>query len=710
MIGALNLGLRRRLRPILQTEVAECGLACVAMITSYFGHRVDLHSMRARHSASLRGLDLQQLVNIARTLDLEARPVRLEPEEIRLLRCPAILHWGMNYFVVLERVSGSKLIVCDPAVGRRTVALESANKLFTGVALELWPTIHFRRKSDIRPLEFSAILGKISGFWPAVAQILSFAIALELFGIASPFMVQWVIDDAIVSADRDLVSVLALGILGAALISVGVGFLRSYAVMHLTATLQYQWTGNVFIHLVRLPMAWFEKRHIGDIVSRFGSMQAIQRALTQGLVETVIDGLMSIGTAVVLFLYSPRLATVVMGALLLLGVTRLVRFRTQRESTQAQIVSDAKQQTYFLETVRAILPLKLGACLEDRANRYLALQADTTNASLTVQKLNTAFVAANGTVLAAENALVIWMGAGLVLSHQLTLGMLVAFIAYKQQLLTRGKSLIEQLIAFRMLGLQAERLADIVTSEPEQRRFLGAVGDRSLPSTLEVSNVAFQYAVGERWILQGVNLTIEAGEFVAFVGPSGSGKTTLLKIMLGLLTPQLGELKVGGLSLRSIGLEAFRSRIGAVMQDDQLLTGSIAENIAMFRADLDFERVRAVGAMASIDSDILSMPMGYNTLVGSAGSALSGGQKQRVLLARALYRDPSFLFFDEATSNLDRSTERSVIEAVNKLSMTRIVVTHSMQTMAAAHRIIYVAPNGQISDATERMRMASVAA
>ena len=298
---------------------------------------------------------------------------------------------------------------------------------------------------------------------------------------------------------------------------------------------------------------------------------------------------------------------------------------------------------------------------------------------------------------------ILLLGAKLVMANQFSVGMLIAFISYKDQFVGRVSALIDQAIAFRMLGIQAERLADIVLTPPEEvgierepRKGQGAI----LPS-IEVRNVGFRYAQGEPWVLRNVNIQIHAGESVAIAGPSGCGKTTLLKVMLGQLQPDEGEVFVGGIALKQLGLKCYRDQIGVVMQDDQLFAGSLAENIAFFDPATDQSQIEASAQLAAIHDDIIKMPMGYNTLVGDMGTALSGGQKQRVILARALYKKPNILFLDEATSHLDTGAESLVNQAIKGLSMTRITIAHRPSTLQMADRLVILGgANAGLGDVT----------
>lgn len=686
---SLQWGWHRRLPMILQTEAAECGLACIAMIARYHGHDIDLVSIRRRFSTSLKGVNLARVMTIATALDFTPRPLRLELGELDQLKTPCILHWDLNHFVVLKRVNAHHVYVHDPARGERKLSFNEVSDHFTGVALELMPAANFKPIEARQKISLKALTGRMRGLVPAMLQILGLALALEVFSLVGPFYMQWVLDQALVSADRSLLTLLGVGFLGVTVFQTLVTAARSWSVTWLGAVLNVQWVNNVFGHMLRLPLGWFQTRHIGDVVSRFGSIHTIQRTLTTQFIGSLLDGFMSVITLLVLCLYSIPLALLVTGAFLLYGGLRWLFFRPLYRVNEDQIVYAARQQSELLESIRGVLPIKLANKQAERQSRYANATVETVNRSVGIERLTITFSGLSQAVFGIVRVIVIWAAAVMVLDGKFTVGMLVAFVAYASQFHTRGASLIDKLIQFRMLKLHAERLADIALSKPEAREDIaydGALNDASV----EVCNVSFRYADGEPWILKGCSFRIEAGESVAIVGPSGCGKTTLGKLILGLLEPTEGEIRFGGVDIRKLGPEAYRSVIGAVMQDDQLFAGSLADNISFFDPQATSMEIETAASLAAIHDDIAAMPMGYQSLVGDMGSSLSGGQKQRVILARALYRKPRLLVLDEATSHLDVRRECQVNASIRDLDLTRIVIAHRLETVISAQRTILV--------------------
>jgi ATP-binding cassette subfamily B protein RaxB len=676
----------RRSTPVIhQTESAECGLACIAMVVSGRGRRVELASLRGDQGSSGRGATVAQLSTVASRIGMTARAIKAELDDLPRLELPAILHWDFDHFVVLVGFRRGRAVIHDPAFGARDMAMAELSRHFTGVCLELQPTEGFQPPAAAPRLSVLDLLGRLHGVHGTVMQVLLMAGALEVFAVVAPLFMQLVVDQVLVAGDRGLLVVLGLGFLLLALVQVGITAARAWVVMVLGAALNMQVLTRLFSHLLKLPLSYFDKRHLADVASRFESMSVIQRTLTTTFVEALVDGCMSAITVAVMLVYSPMLALVVLVCALLYGAVRMLLYGASREAQVEQIAHSARQHSSFLESVRGIQSVQLFNRQQQRSALYTNLLADSTNAMIRMQRLTIASQAAHGVLFGVENIAVVWIGASLVLDGQLSVGMLFAFMAFKQQFSQRTATLVDRVADFRMLGLHAERVGDVALSAPERGH---DTPDSPLTSAaVELRNVSFRYSEFDPLILDKVNIRIEAGESVAITGPSGCGKSTLLKLVLGLLKPTEGEIFVGEVDIARTGLN-YRDAIGAVMQNDDLFTGSIADNICFFDPDRDAGRIEHCARTAAIDADIQSMPMRYNTLIGEVGTTLSGGQKQRVLLARALYKQPRILILDEATSHLDMVRERSVSDAVRGLALTRIIVAHRAETIATAGRVV----------------------
>lgn len=686
---------------IYQSEAAECGLACLAMMAGHYGLKLDLPALRSRYPVSLKGANLQQLMQLADQLQLAPRALKLELDEIKQLRMPCILHWNMNHFVVLLRVRRQGALICDPAQGQRLVPLKELDQSFTGIALELTPTAEFQPKDERQSLGLNSFWQQSAGLGPALAKLLLLSLILQLFLLAAPYYSQLVVDEVLVSHDTPLLLVLALGF-GLLLLLQNLTFaLRSWVVLHLSSSLNLQMATNLFRHLLHLPVSFFEKRHMGDIVSRFGSLDSIREQLSSSLVEAVVDGVMALSVLLMMYLYSPKLAMVVCGAVLLYALLRLALYKPLKYRTEASIVSKAKEQSHFMETVRGIQTLQLFGQQSNRLSQWQNCYADAVNQQYRLGRWQIGYSTAQQLLFGLENILVVYLAAWAVLQTQMTVGMLLAFLAYKNQFSSRTAALIDRLIELRMVSLHLQRLADISLTAKEQDG--GDASFRAISGQLQLHNLSFRYAATEPLLFQNLQLQVAAGEHIAIVGPSGCGKTSLLKLMLGLAVADSGSVTADSIDIRHLGLKHYRAQVAAVMQDDQLLNGSLADNISVFDSRPDWDFLVHCAMLAGIHQDIVQMPMGYNALVGDMGSSLSGGQKQRVLLARALYRKPKILFLDEASSQLDSAIEQQINKAIGELQLTRIVIAHRPQTILNADRV-YLLERGKLSDVTACVR------
>jgi ATP-binding cassette subfamily B protein RaxB len=388
-----------------------------------------------------------------------------------------------------------------------------------------------------------------------------------------------------------------------------------------------------------------------------------------------------------MILYRPLLAAVVVGAVVLYALVRAVSYRPLRAANLEAMALAAKEQSCLMETIRAIGPIKLFGRELDRRARWMAMKVDTVNRNVRTQVMGLCFSNINTTIAAISGALVLWLGAGMVMDGEFTVGMLFAVISYSGVFSSRMAALINVVVDYKMLSLHCERLADIALEAVEADIEHALDIDQLVPK-LELVNVCFRYSDSDPWVLRNVSLVIEPGESVAIAGPSGCGKTTLVKLILGILKPTVGEIRYGGVPIEQLGVRAYRGALAVVMQGDDLLAGSIKDNISFNDEKNDMVCIEQCARLAQIDVDIKRMPMSYETRIADMGCSLSGGQKQRVLLARALYKRPKVLIMDEATSALDVALERVVNEAIAALNISRIIIAHRPETIASAKRVI----------------------
>lgn len=697
----LNFGSNASLPVILQTEAAECGLACLAMVSGFHGLQTDLITLRRHYSISAQGATLKQIMSIAARMKLASRALRLEVEDLSQLQTPCILHWEMKHFVVLKKVTGNKVIIHDPAVGERHLTHVELSVGFTGVALELSPSADFTAGNEKNRLTFSHLWSSITGLKRSLVLVMMLSLLLQLFAIVSPYYMQTVVDDVLLRSDHNLLLVLAMGFGLLLLVDAGASMLRQILVLNLSSKLNMQMSANVFHHLIRLPMDYFIKRHIGDVISRFGSLHKIRELITNGIVAVVIDGVMAIITLLVMFLYDVQLTFIVIAVVGLYGVLRCVFYRPVRLLNEASILASAKESSHFMESLRAIQTIKLFEKETDRQNQWQNNLASAINKDIKIGKWHIGYDAVNKLLFGAENILVVYFAATAVMGSLMSVGMLYAFISYKTRFIGAMDNLITKLIEFKMLELHLERLADVVFTDKDAVMDASGNGfsvkqkDQQIIGSLQVSHLSYRYSDMDPPVLSDINMQVRAGETIAIVGTSGSGKSTLLRCLMGLCQPTSGCIEIDGKPMSQ--QTNYRQQISGVLQDDQLLSGSVADNIACFEQNIDMEKVVLCAQLACIHEEIIQTAMQYNTLVGDMGASLSGGQKQRILLARAFYRQPKILFMDEATSHLDINNEALINAHIKQLNMTRIIIAHRPETIKMADRI-YLLDKGQMTE------------
>lgn len=686
-VSVLNLSGARKMPLMRQAEAAECGLACVGMIAGAHGLKTDLPTLRSKFPISLKGATLKDVIEIASQLDLGARAVRCEPGELKGLRVPAILHWNMNHFVVLKDIGANKLTLFDPASGKVELTFAEASKHFTGVALELTPSSGFQRKKERNPVKLTSLVKLGGTAWKAVVQGIALSVFLQVFVLLSPYYMQLVIDEAILKGDFSLLMAIAAGFALLKIFEAITTILRGLVFQFLSNILAFDMEASLFHHMARLPLAYFHRRHVGDIQQRFQSLGPIRDFIANGAIAALIDGFLAIFLGVIIFLYDAMLGFVVIGFVVVYAALRFAFLSLSKRLSGDFLVADAKENTKFLETLRAMQVVKVAGIENEREGLWRNLAADTLNAQIRMGNVNIGYSAISQTLMGLSNILVIYLAASNAIGGAMTIGMITAFIAYKGQFEQKLMALLETYVNFKLLDVHLERVSDIALHKKEPGLETSPSGQK-LEGRITLQNLHFRYAQFEPDILKGANLDIQPGEFVALAAPSGEGKSTLLRLILGLYQPSHGKIFYDGLEANKWGLASLRQQMGVVMQDDTLLAGSIAENISLFDEYPDRDRIREVARIASIHDIIEAMPMGYRSLVGDMGNTLSGGQQQRIMLARALYRQPSLLVMDEGTSALDLNTERQINAELKKLSITRIIAAHRPETLAAADKVI----------------------
>ncbi|HGX2090012.1 TPA: colicin V export peptidase/ABC transporter CvaB, partial [Escherichia coli] len=673
IINLLDLRWQRRVPVIHQTETAECGLACLAMICGHFGKNIDLIYLRRKFNLSARGATLAGINGIAEQLGMATRALSLELDELRVLKTPCILHWDFSHFVVLVSVKRNRYVLHDPARGIRYISREEMSRYFTGVALEVWPGSEFQSETLQTRISLRSLINSIYGIKRTLAKIFCLSVVIEAINLLMPVGTQLVMDHAIPAGDRGLLTLISAALMFFILLKAATSTLRAWSSLVMSTLINVQWQSGLFDHLLRLPLAFFERRKLGDIQSRFDSLDTLRATFTTSVIGFIMDSIMVVGVCVMMLLYGGYLTWIVLCFTTIYIFIRLVTYGNYRQISEECLVREARAASYFMETLYGIATVKIQGMVGIRGAHWLNMKIDAINSGIKLTRMDLLFGGINTFVTACDQIVILWLGAGLVIDNQMTIGMFVAFSSFRGQFSERVASLTSFLLQLRIMSLHNERIADIALHEKEEKKpEIEIVADMG-PISLETNGLSYRYDSQSAPIFSALSLSVAPGESVAITGASGAGKTTLMKVLCGLFEPDSGRVLINGIDIRQIGINNYHRMIACVMQDDRLFSGSIRENICGFAEEMDEEWMVECARASHIHDVIMNMPMGYETLIGELGEGLSGGQKQRIFIARALYRKPGILFMDEATSALDSESEHFVNVAIKNMNITRVI-------------------------------------
>ncbi len=690
IINQLDMRWRRRVPVIHQTETAECGLACLAMICGHFGKNIDLIYLRRKFNLSARGANLAGINGIAEQLGMATRALSLELDELGVLKMPCILHWDFSHFVVLVSVKRNRYVLHDPARGRRYISREEMSRYFTGVALEVWPGSEFLSETQQTRISLRSLINSIYGIKRTLAKIFCLSVVIEAINLLMPVGTQLVMDHAIPAGDRGLLTLISAALMFFILLKAATSTLRAWSSLVMSTLINVQWQSGLFDHLLRLPLAFFERRKLGDIQSRFDSLDTLRATFTTSVIGFIMDSIMVVGVCVMMLLYGGYLTWIVLGFTTIYIFIRLVTYGYYRQISEETLVRGARASSYFMETLYGIATVKIQGMVGIRGAHWLNMKIDAINSGIKLTRMDLLFGGINTFVTACDQIVILWLGAGLVIDNQMTIGMFVAFSSFRGQFSERVASLTSFLLQLRIMSLHNERIADIALHEKEEKKpEIEIVADMG-PISLETNGLSYRYDSQSAPIFSALSLSVAPGESVAITGASGAGKTTLMKVLCGLFEPDSGRVLINGIDIRQIGINNYHRMIACVMQDDRLFSGSIRENICGFAEEMDEEWMVECARASHIHDVIMNMPMGYETLIGELGEGLSGGQKQRIFIARALYRKPGILFMDEATSALDSESEHFVNVAIKNMNITRVIIAHRETTLRTVDRVISI--------------------
>ncbi len=621
---------------------------------------------------------------------MATRALSLELDELRVLKTPCILHWDFSHFVVLVSVKRNRYVLHDPARGIRYISREEMSRYFTGVALEVWPGSEFQSETLQTRISLRSLINSIYGIKRTLAKIFCLSVVIEAINLLMPVGTQLVMDHAIPAGDRGLLTLISAALMFFILLKAATSTLRAWSSLVMSTLINVQWQSGLFDHLLRLPLAFFERRKLGDIQSRFDSLDTLRATFTTSVIGFIMDSIMVVGVFVMMLLYGGYLTWIVLCFTTIYIFIRLVTYGNYRQISEECLVREARAASYFMETLYGIATVKIQGMVGIRGAHWLNMKIDAINSGIKLTRMDLLFGGINTFVTACDQIVILWLGAGLVIDNQMTIGMFVAFSSFRGQFSERVASLTSFLLQLRIMSLHNERIADIALHEKEEKKPEIEIVAHMGPISLETNGLSYRYDSQSAPIFSALSLSVAPGESVAITGASGAGKTTLMKVLCGLFEPDSGRVLINGIDIRQIGINNYHRMIAYVMQDDRLFSGSIRENICGFAEEMDEEWMVECARASHIHDVIMNMPMGYETLIGELGEGLSGGQKQRIFIARALYRKPGILFMDEATSALDSESENFVNVAIKNMNITRVIIAHRETTLRTVDRVISI--------------------
>ncbi len=687
-LGVDLLRRRAKLRFVQQTAATDCGAACLAMVLSYHGKNLRLNEVREVMSVSRMGVDAFTILETGRHFGLRGRALKVrEVAHLRYLDPGAVLHWRFNHFVVLERIEKRGAWVVDPAVGRRLIPWPELGRAFTGVALV------FETSEDFEPLPADQ-----KGVWRYLRQLLSqsglltrilvTSLLIQLLALSVPVLTGLLVDRVVPRGDHNLLLVLVAGAAGIVGFKLLAGLVRSFLLLFLRTRLDARMTVQFLEHLVALPYLFFQQRSSGDLMMRLNSNAVVREILTSGAISGIFDGAMVSLYLLLLLAANTKIGLVVALLGLLQVAVFLVTRKRQAELMTETLQTQADARGFEVQLLSGIETLKSSGAEFRAVERWSHLFVRELNVSLDRGRLDAGVNSVLDALATGAPLAVLLYGSHLVLAGELTLGTMLALSALAQGFLGPLATLVHTSFQLQLLGSYLERLNDVLETPREQESTEKRIDVGALRGQVRVDEVSFRYAPMAAPAVAGVSLDIRPGQLVALVGSSGSGKSTLAGLLAGLYRPDSGRILFDGLSLAEADLRQLRGQLGFVPQHSFLFGMSVRANIALNDPSLPLSRIIEAARMAQIHDDILTMPMGYESLLADGGASLSGGQRQRLALARALVHRPKVLILDEATSALDAVTEARIQQNLARLRCTRIVVAHRLSTIRDANRIV----------------------
>jgi len=693
---------------IQQQSSSDCGAACLAMIGQYWGKRFSLNTLRNLAGVGRSGASLKGITSAAESLGFQARPVRASLSRLSDQSNPWIAHWEGNHYIVVYQVKGDRVLVADPAVGKRLLTRAEFTTGWTGYALLLDPTLQFEAtQSEKNSLgRFWQLLWPYRGI---IGQIVLASLLLQVFGLITPLFTQIILDKVVVNKSFVTLHVFAIGLILFGIWRIGLTATRQYLLDYFSNRLDLIFISGFINHTLRLPLKFFESRQVGDIITRVQEAQKIQVFLTKQAVSTWLDTLMVFVYVGLMSYYNWHLTLLVLSLIPPLVILTVVASPFLRQVSREIFKEEAGQNSLLVEMIMGVATVKAAASEQEVRWRWEERLTGMLNMKFKGQKLGNGLQSTGGLINSVGSTALLWYGATLVIQDQLTIGQFVAFNMLIGNVINPILALINLWDEFQEILVSVERLNDIFLAKPEESPQNPLLVLPTLRGEVKFENVTFRYDEDEqRNTLQNISFEAHSGQTIAIVGRSGSGKSTLVKLLQGLYQPTSGKIIVDGHDICQVSPQSLRSQMGIVPQECFLFSGTVLENITLYRNEYSSEQAVEAAKLAEAHPFIQSLPLGYNTKVGEQGSMLSGGQRQRIAIARALLGDPRILLLDEATSSLDTESERRFQQNLARISRDRstFIIAHRLSTVRNADCILVLDRGVLVERGTHEQLMA----
>ena len=690
----------------MQPDAMDCGPTCLRIVAKHFGRHYNLETLRNLTWKTREGVSLLTISDAAEKIGFRTQGVRLTIDKLPEIPLPAILHWNQNHFVVLYKIkksrNGAVYFISDPAHGLveynekdflKSWASTSQNDLPAGIALLLQPTAEFYKEEGetVNRTGFGYLFSYLKPYRKLITQLMLGFLTGSLLSLIFPFLTQAIVDVGISTNNLNFIVLVLVAQLVLAVSQTAVGFIRSWIMLHTSTRVSISLISDFLIKLMKLPIRFFDTKLIGDLRQRIDDNQRIQSFLTGNLISMSFGIFIFIIYSFVMAYYDWTILLIFyIGSALYIGWI-LLFLKKRKEIDYKRFSVSAANQSNVYQLITGMQEIKLNHCEKQKRWEWERMQARLFKVSVKGLMLQQNQMAGSTLINQAKNILISFIAAKAVIEGNMTMGMMMAV----QYIIGQLNSPINEFIGFIQAGQDAkislERLGEIHKNEEEEQAGVVTLDELPAKRDITISNLSFHYEGPKSpRVLNNINLVIPENKITAIVGASGSGKTTLIKLLLGFYPPAEGKIEVDNVNLNSLNMEMWRQNCGTVMQDGFIFSETIANNIAIGVDVPDKAKLAQAVKVANIDEFIESLPLRYNTKIGQEGSGLSQGQKQRILIARAVYKNPEFLFFDEATNSLDANNEKVILENLNSFyeGKTVITVAHRLSTVKSAHQIV----------------------